>query len=163
RHDAAGHLVAVEHPLVGVVRLRRDADGRLVEIADGHAATRWEYRDGWVSAHTDRRPDGREQTSRVLRDAAGRITTITGRQPDTPPLWIGDTTYVTPHRTPWAVVSSGGPVHLSPDRVGTPAEVATGLDPWGAPLGPTDGAPHVGHRGRLTVNGLGRLGRRGYD
>ena len=73
--DAAGRLVAVDHPLLGRAVLERDAAGRIVgATADGVIQT-WEHRDGFVVGHTVGDADGFTRTE-ITRDEQGRITAI---------------------------------------------------------------------------------------
>ena len=74
-YDAAGRLVAVDHPLLGRAVLERDAAGRLVQAtADGIIQT-WEHHDGFVVAHVVTDAAGSTRTL-VSRDDEGRITGI---------------------------------------------------------------------------------------
>lgn len=74
-YDAASRLVAVSHPLLGRAVLERDASGRLVAAAAGDLIQSWEYRGGWVSAHTVTSPEGSTRTA-IERDEDGRIGAV---------------------------------------------------------------------------------------
>ena len=74
-HDDAGHLTAIEHPLLGRIDLRHDPDGRLLEMRDGQAATRFGYVEGWLTMHTTDGMSGRQRRStRLTRNTDGRVT-----------------------------------------------------------------------------------------
>ena len=74
-HDDAGHLTAIEHPLLGRIDLRHDPDGRLLEMRDGQAATRFGYVEGWLTMHTTDVMSGRQRRStRLTRNTDGRVT-----------------------------------------------------------------------------------------
>jgi RHS repeat-associated protein len=75
RHDDAGRLVELTHPLLGEIRLTRDRDGLLTEITDSAVTTRLGYRGGWLSTHTSTDHAGRRRHgTRLSRDHHGRIT-----------------------------------------------------------------------------------------
>ena len=85
--------------------------------------------------------------TRVSVDALGELAEVGGEQllwdtedPFSPLAWFGD------HAVPFARAGDDVP-----------------RDPFGAPLGPVDPAPHLGYRGELEFEGLTWLRARAYD
>ena len=70
--DAAGRVVGWTHPLLGPVRLDRDADGRLLAVVGSAASTHWTYTDGWLTGQHGTHGERRSET-RLTRDEHGRV------------------------------------------------------------------------------------------
>ncbi|MGH3937223.1 MAG: DUF6531 domain-containing protein [Pseudonocardiaceae bacterium] len=73
--EKAGRTVAMDHPLLGRVRLDRDPVGRLVGLhGDGMSAT-WRYDAGDLVGY-DLEHGGTRRATRLTRDATGRISSV---------------------------------------------------------------------------------------
>ncbi|MGH3566615.1 MAG: DUF6531 domain-containing protein [Pseudonocardia sp.] len=75
-HDPAGGLATAQHPLLGTIRLHRDAAGRLTGLEASGRSESWSYRDGELVGHSVER-DGLRQVTQLERDAASRVVTET--------------------------------------------------------------------------------------
>lgn len=75
--DAAGRVIAVEHPRLGRATFRYDGSGRLTQAGAGDIIQTWRHADGFVVEHSLTRPEGSARTT-IERDQWGRIAAISG-------------------------------------------------------------------------------------
>jgi RHS repeat-associated protein len=72
-HDAGGFVVAMRHPGLGVIELRRDAVGRLVGASGDGMRARWWYEGGELARY-EMHAGATQRTAQLMRDALGRVT-----------------------------------------------------------------------------------------
>jgi RHS repeat-associated protein len=73
RWSAEGRLQSVEHPVVGPLSIRRDADGRLIEITGRGLRRRWERDPAGRPATYREEIDGRVSVTTLAWDVRGRL------------------------------------------------------------------------------------------
>jgi YD repeat-containing protein len=74
-HDDAGRVVAVDHPVFGLISYEHDAAGRRVGAVAGDTVQGWHYAEGARVRHAVTTADGVEETV-IRRGADGGIAAI---------------------------------------------------------------------------------------
>lgn len=75
--DMVGQVTAIEHPVLGHIKITYDHCGRVTGTQSGDLMQTWEYQNGFPAVHTKTDEHG-VATTVIARDRLGRITKITG-------------------------------------------------------------------------------------